>query len=69
MDERITHLFLIYQSVVTFAFTNSRSLNTYCSGTWLHVVVATTTLISTLSNLKGFDTIVAIVVGLVWNMF
>jgi hypothetical protein len=32
-------------------------------------MIATTTLIDTLSNLKGFDTIVVVVVGLVWNMF
>jgi hypothetical protein len=32
-------------------------------------MIATTTLIDILSNLKGFDTIVVVVVGLVRNMF
>jgi len=38
----------------SFAFTNSRSLSMCCSSTWLHVVIATTTLIGTQSSLKGF---------------
>jgi hypothetical protein len=41
--KKITHACSsICQLVVAFAFTNSCSLNTYCSCIWLHVVTTTT---------------------------
>jgi hypothetical protein len=58
----------VCQLVVVFAFTNSRFLITYYSGTWLHVMTSTTTLTNTLSSLRFFVIIVVVVVGLVWNM-
>ncbi len=57
------------QSIVIFAFISSCSFSTCCLSTWLHVMITATTLIGTLSNLKGFDTIVVVVVSFVWNMF
>jgi hypothetical protein len=42
--------FSVYQSIVIFAFINSRSLNTCCVGTWLCVVTVVNTLIGTLST-------------------
>jgi hypothetical protein len=55
----------VHQSAITFAFTNFRSLRTYCSSTWLCVVTATITLIGTLSNLGFFANTITIVVGLI----
>ncbi len=54
----------IYQSTVAFAFIGSCFLKACC-----RVMTSITTLTSTLSCLRFFVTIVAIVVGLVRNMF
>jgi hypothetical protein len=59
----------ICQSTIVFAFINLHSLSTCYSSTWLRVVTRTITLTSTLSGLENLANKMAIVVGLVRNMF
>ncbi len=59
----------ICQSVVVFAFISLHYLSTCYFHTWLCVMTTITTLIGTLSGLEDFASIMAIVVGLVQNMF
>ncbi len=71
MNKRIMQLAcsFVYQLAVAFAFTNSSSLQTCCSSSWLHVMIASTTLTSTWLGLGFFVITMAIIVGLVQNMF
>jgi len=69
--EQRNHAFvLLFTNQVFFlAFTSFHSFKTYWYGTWLCVMATTTTLTSTLSGLGFFDTIVALMINLVQNIF
>jgi hypothetical protein len=64
-----SHIFVILFINQLLLLIGSCYLNTYCSSTWLHLVITTIKLIGALSCLKAFGTTIVIVVGLVHNIF
>ncbi len=71
MNKRITQLAcsFVCELAIAFAFTSSSSLKTCCSSTWLHVMIASITLTTTWLGLGFFVITMAIIFGLIENMF